>query len=120
MVSRKLAAPDQGDVVWLNHDPQAGHEQAGHRPALVLSPQAYNAATGLMLCCPVTSQVKGYPFEVELVGVKGVKGVVLSDRLRSLDWEARKAEKAGRAPDDVVADVLAKLKVLLARPAASR
>jgi mRNA interferase MazF len=120
MVSRKLAAPDQGEVVWLNHDPQAGHEQAGHRPALVLSPLAYNAATGLMLCCPVTSQVKGYPFEVELVGVKGVKGVVLCDQLRSLDWEARKAEKAGRAPDDVVADVLAKLKVLLARPAASR
>jgi mRNA interferase MazF len=113
MVSRKLAAPDQGDVVWLNHDPQAGHEQAGHRPALVLSPKAYNAATGLMLCCPVTSQTKGYPFEVELIGMKGVKGVVLSDQLRSLDWEARGAKIAGRAADDVVADVLAKLKVLL-------
>jgi len=113
MVSRKVGAPDQGDVVWLNHDPQAGHEQAGHRPALVLSPKAYNAATGLMLCCPVTSQVKGYPFEVELIGVKGVKGVVLSDQLRSLDWEARGAEKAGRPADDVVADVLSKLKVLL-------
>jgi len=112
-VSRKLAAPEQGDVVWLNHDPQAGHEQAGHRPALVLSPKAYNAATGLMLCCPVTNQVKGYPFEVELIGVKGVKGVVLSDQLRSLAWEARNSEKAGRAADDVVADVLAKLKVLL-------
>jgi mRNA interferase MazF len=113
MVSRKGSAPDQGDVVWLNHDPQAGHEQVGHRPALVLSPKAYNAATGLMLCCPVTSQVKDYPFEVELVGVKGLKGVVLSDQLRSLDWEARGAERAGRAADDVVADVLAKLKVLL-------
>jgi mRNA interferase MazF len=113
MVSRKGSAPDQGDVVWLNHDPQAGHEQAGHRPALVLSPKAYNAATGLMLCCPVTSQVKGYPFEVQLVGVKGLKGVVLSDQLRSLDWEARGAERAGRAADDVVSDVLAKLKVLL-------
>jgi mRNA interferase MazF len=113
MVSRKGSAPDQGDVVWLNHDPQAGHEQAGHRPALVLSPKAYNAATGLMLCCPVSSQVKGYPFEVELVGVKGLKGVVLSDQLRSLDWEARGAERAGRAADDVVSDVLAKLKVLL-------
>jgi len=113
MVSRKLAAPDQGDVVWLNHDPQAGHEQAGHRPALVLSPKAYNAATGLMLCCPVTTRAKGYPFEVELIGAKGVKGVVLSDQLRSLDWEARGAEKAGRAADDVVTDVLAKLKVLL-------
>jgi mRNA interferase MazF len=113
MVSRKVAAPDRGDVVWLNHDPQTGHEQAGHRPTLVLSPKAYNAATGLMLCCPVTSQVKDYPFEVELIGVKGVKGVVLSDQLRSLDWEARGAEKAGRAADDVVAAVLAKLKVLL-------
>lgn len=113
MVSRKAAAPDQGDVVWLDHDPQAGHGQAGRRPALVLSPKAYNAATGLMLCCPVTSQIKGYPFEVELVGVKGLKGVVLSDQLRSLDWEARGAEKAGRAADEVLADVLAKLKVLL-------
>lgn len=115
MVSRlaKPAAPDQGDVVWLDHDPQAGHEQAGRRPALVLSPKPYNAATGLMLCCPVTSQVKGYPFEVALIGVKGLKGVVLSDQLRSLDWEARSAEKAGRAADDVLADVLAKLKVLL-------
>jgi mRNA interferase MazF len=101
-------------VVWLDHDPQAGHEQAGRRPTLVLSPKAYNAATGLMLCCPVTSQVKGYPFEVELVGIKGLKGVVLSDQVRSLDWEARGAEKAGRAADDVVTDVLAKVKVLLA------
>jgi mRNA interferase MazF len=113
VVSRKAAAPDQGDVVWLDHDPQAGHEQAGRRPALVLSPKAYNAATGLMLCCPVTSQIKGYPFEVDLVGVKAIKGVVLSDQLRSLDWEARGAEKAGRAADDVLIDVLAKLKVLL-------
>jgi mRNA interferase MazF len=115
MVSRahRPAAPDQGEVVWLNHDPQAGHEQAGHRPALVLSPKGYNAATGLMLCCPVTSQIKGYPFEVTLVGVKGLKGVVLSDQVRSLDWEARGAEKAGRAADDVVAEVLAKVKVLL-------
>lgn len=112
-MNRKVAAPDQGDVVWLNHDPQAGHEQAGHRPALVLSPKAYNAATGLMLCCPVTSQVKGYPFEVALIGVKGLAGVVLSDQLRSVDWEARGAEKAGRAADDIQADVLAKLKVLL-------
>lgn len=115
MVTRtnKPAPPDQGDVLWLDHDPQAGHEQAGRRPTLVLSPKAYNAATGLMLCCPVTSQVKGYPFEVDLIGVKGLKGVVLSDQLRSLDWEARGAEKAGRAADDVVADVLAKVKVLL-------
>jgi mRNA interferase MazF len=101
-------------VVWLDHDPQAGHEQAGRRPTLVLPPEAYNAATGLMLCCPVTSQVKGYPFEVELVVIKGLKGVVLSDQVRSLDWKAPGAEKAGRAADDVVTDVLAKVKALLA------
>jgi mRNA interferase MazF len=116
MVTRrtsKPAAPDQGEVVWLDHAPQVGHEQAGRRPALVLSPKAYNAATGLMLCCPVTSQVKGYPFEVNLIGVKGLAGVVLSDQLRSLDWKARGAGRAGRAADDVLADVLAKVKVLL-------
>lgn len=113
MVTRKASAPDVGDVVWLEHDPQAGHEQAGHRPALVLSPKAYNAATGLMLCCPVTTQVKGYPFEVTLVGSKGLKGVVLSDQLRSMDWEIRQAKLTGHAADDVVAEVIAKLKVLL-------
>ena len=113
MVIRKTAAPEQGDVVWLDHDPQAGHEQAGRRPTLVLSPKGYNAATGLMLCCPVTSQVKGYPFEVSLVGVRGLKGVVLSDQIRSLDWEARGAEKAGRVHADVVTEVLAKTRVLL-------
>ena len=113
MVTHKLAAPDAGDVVWLEHDPQAGHEQAGHRPALVLSPKAYNAATGLMLCCPVTSQAKGYPFEVAMVGTQGLKGVVLSDQVRSMDWEARQATKAGRAADEVLTEVMAKLKVLL-------
>jgi mRNA interferase MazF len=111
--ARRPDAPEQGDVVWLDHDPRAGHEQAGRRPTLVLSPKAYNAATGLMLCCPVTSQVKGYPFEVQLVGIKGLSGVVLSDQLRSLDWQARSAEKIARAADDVVADVLAKIRVLL-------
>ncbi len=113
MVTRKASAPDVGDVVWLEHDPQAGPEQSGHRPSLVFSPKAYNAATGLMLCCPVTTQVKGYPFEVALVGSKGLKGVVLSDQLRSMDWEIRQAKLAGHAADDVVAEVIAKLKVLL-------
>ncbi|MDB5895103.1 MAG: transcriptional modulator of MazE/toxin, MazF [Rhodoferax sp.] len=100
-------------MVWLAHDPQVGHEEAGHRPALVLSPKAYNAATGLMLCCPVTTQVKGYPFEVALTGSKSLKGVVLSDQLRSMDWEARRATKAGTADEEVVAEVMAKLRVLL-------
>jgi len=112
-VTAKQAAPERGDVVWLDHDPQAGHEQAGHRPALVLSPKKYNAAAGLMLCCPVTTQVKGNPFEVPLLGTKGLEGVVLSDQVHSFDWAARRAVLAGRAADDVVADVVAKLKVLL-------
>lgn len=113
MVTRKSSAPDVGDVLWLKHDAQASHEPPGHRPALVLSPKAYNAATGLMLCCPVTNQIKGYPFEVTLVGIKGLKGVVLSDQLRSMDWEIRQAKMAGHAADDVVAEVMSKLKVLL-------
>jgi mRNA interferase MazF len=113
MVTRKASAPERGDVVWLNHDPQAGHEQSGHRPALVLSPKAYNAATGLMLCCPVTSQIKGYPFEVALTGLKNVQGVVLSDQIHSFDWQARHAQKAGRALDEVLSEVFAKLSVLL-------
>ena len=80
---------------------------------MVVSPKVYNAAASLMLCCPVTSQVKGYPFEVPLVGLKGFDGVVLADQVRSLDWKARNAEKRGRAADDVLADVLAKIKALL-------
>ena len=113
MVTRKAAAPDTGDVVWLEHDPQAGHEQAGRRPALVLSPKSYNVATGLMLCCPITTQVKGYPFEVVLSASNGIKGVVLADQLRNMDWEARQAKLAGRAAEGVVMEVLAKLKALL-------
>ncbi len=113
MVARKAAAPEQGDVVWLEFDTQSGHEQRGRRPALVLSPKLYNAAAGLMICCPITSQVKGYPFEVKLFGIKGLQGVVLADQLRSFDWQARNAERVGRAADEVVADVLAKARVLL-------
>ena len=93
MVTRYV--PERGDVVWLNFTPQAGHEQAGHRPALVLSPAAYNGKTGLMLCCPITSQVKGYPFEVQLSPDAGVRGVVLSDQVKSLDWRARQARRKG-------------------------
>jgi mRNA interferase MazF len=112
MVNRR-AAPDRGDIVWLDHDPQAGHEPTGHRPALVLSPKAYNEVTGLMLCCPMTTQVKGYPFEVALVGIKNMNSVVLSDQLRSMDWRAHNAKKAGKVGDAVVKDVSAKLNVLL-------
>ncbi len=81
--------PERGDLVWLDFDPRAGHEQAGTRPALVISPRAYNRKVGLALLCPVTSQVKGYPFEVRLPAGLPVQGVVLSDQLKSLDWQAK-------------------------------
>ena len=106
-------APDRGDVGYLDFEPQAGREQAGRRPALVLSPRAYNAIGTLMVCCPITSQVKGYPFEVKVIGTTKVTGVVLSDQVRSLDWQARNARAAGRAADEVLAEVGAKLRVLL-------
>ncbi len=108
----KRYVPGRGDLVWLNFTPQAGHEQAGHRPALVLSPAPYNDKTGLMLCCPITSQVKGYPFEVLLSPDAPVRGAVLSDQLRSVDWRARKAKPAGVAGGDVVVQVLARARAL--------
>jgi mRNA interferase MazF len=105
--------PERGDVVWLQFDPQAGHEQAGHRPALVLSPSAYNRRSGLMLCCPITSRVKGYPFEVALAGKRDLAGVVLADQVKSLDWRARRARKKDMAPPEVVQETLGKLHALL-------
>jgi mRNA interferase MazF len=111
-VARYVA--DRGDAVWLEFDPQAGHEQTGRRPALVISPAAYNAKVGLALVCPITSQVKGYPFEVLLPTSSKVTGVVLADQLKSLDWRARKARLILRVPDHVVQQVLQKLQTLLA------
>jgi len=105
--------PKQGDVVWLDFDPQAGHEQKGRRPALVLSPSRYNRVTGLMVCCPMTNQVKGYPFEVAMKGVRGVSGVALADQVKSLDWRARHAEKKGQVTKAVLAEALAKARALL-------
>ena len=105
--------PDRADVVWLDSTPQTGHEQAGHRPALVLSPVSYNSKTGLMLWCPITSQVKGYPFEVHLGRIAGVRGVVLADQVKSLDWHARQARRKGKAPKDVVEQALRRLLLLL-------
>ena len=104
--------PDAGDVVWLEFDPQAGHEQAGHRPALVMSPAIYNSKTGLMLCCPLSTKIKGYPFEVHTV-LNGQAGVVLSDRVKSLDWKVRKARKKGSVPEAVMREVRARIKPLL-------
>jgi len=105
--------PQRGDLVWLSFTPQAGHEQAGRRPALVLSPAAYNGKVGLALVCPVTSQVKGYPFEVGIPAGLPVNGVVLSDQVKSLDWRVRRAEFASRLPESEVREVLAKLGTLL-------
>jgi mRNA interferase MazF len=109
-------APDAGDVIWLTFSPTAGHEQSGRRPALVLSPAAYNARVGLAICCPVTNQVKGYPFEVELPAGLPVGGAILADQVRSVDWRSRHAELACRAPRDVLPEVMSRLAVLLPLP----
>jgi mRNA interferase MazF len=108
----KAYVPDAGDIVWLEFDPQAGHEQAGHRPALVLSPAAYNAKKGLMVCCPLSTQIKGYPFEVQ-TQISEKPGVVLSDQVKSLDWRVRKAKKKGAVSEEVLQEVRAKIKALL-------
>jgi len=105
--------PQRGDVIWITLNPQAGHERAGRRPAIVLSPGAYNGKTGLVILCPITSQVKGYPFEVRIPGGLPVKGVILADQVKSLDWKARQAEWMCTLLPDVTTEVLAKLGVLL-------
>ena len=111
--------PDRGDLIWLTFDPQAGREQAGreqagHRPALVLSPKAYNQKSGLAILCPITSQVKGYPFEVLVPEGSVVNGAILADHVKSLDWKIRKAKKAGKVPPAILSEVLARLATLLA------
>jgi mRNA interferase MazF len=103
--------PDCGDIVWLEFDPQAGHEQAGHRPALVLTPAAYNAQRGMAICCPLSSKIKGYVFEV--IVSADPPSVVLADQVKSLDWRARKATKKGEVSALVLAEVQAKIKALI-------
>ena len=105
--------PRRDDLVWLSFDPHAGHEQAGHRPAFVLSPESYNRKTGLLLACPITSKVKGYPFEVALPPGLPVGGVILADQIKSLDWKVRKAEFIVRTPPSVIEDVLSLILPLL-------
>jgi mRNA interferase MazF len=105
--------PERGDVVWLFFNPQSGHEQAGRRPALVLSPAEYNGRVGLALLAPITNQSKGYPFEVELPAGGSITGVVLSDQTKSLDWRARKAEFADRVDEEVVLEVVGRVLSLL-------
>ena len=106
--------PDSGDVIWLNFDPQAGHEQAGHRPAIVLSPKAYNSRTGLCLAVPVTNQSKGYPFELPLPAGCATTGVVLCDQVRSLDWKARQAALKETAGQEFAREILARFLPLVA------
>ncbi|BFU90235.1 MAG: mRNA-degrading endonuclease [Nitrospira sp.] len=105
--------PDRGDIVWLQFNSQSWHEQDGHRPALVLSPASYNRASGLMLCCPMTSQQKGYPFEVVISDDPHRTSVVLADQIKSLDWKTRQAVKKGTASSNVVMETLSKLQTLL-------
>lgn len=105
--------PDRGDIVWITLNPQAGHEQAGRRPALVLSPQAYNDKVGLAILCPITSRPKGYPFEVALPDELPVKGVILSDQVKSLDWRVCQADRVCKVSSEVVKSVLQKLNTLL-------
>lgn len=105
--------PERGDIVWIEFNPQAGREQAGHRPAIVLSTSFYNRQ-GLMICCPITTQKKGYPFEVPVKSKLGkIKGVVLADHVKCLDWQTRGIEKADEAEQDTLAHITAMLKALL-------
>lgn len=113
MVVTTSRAPDRGDLVWLRFDPQAGHQQAGRRPALVISPRAYNEKVGLALFCPITGVVKDYPFEVALPSGGEVTGVVLADQIKILDWHTRRAEWIAAAPTEVTREVMAKVRVLV-------
>ena len=103
--------PDAGDIVWLSFNPQTGHEQAGHRPAVVLSPAAYNAKTSLMVCCPMTSQIKNYPFEVPIAGA--TPSAVLADQVKSLDWRKRRARRKGMISGAELAEIRAKIRALI-------
>ncbi|HUS88232.1 MAG TPA: endoribonuclease MazF [Desulfosporosinus sp.] len=105
--------PDKGDIVWLQFNPQAGHEQAGERPALVLSPKEYNRKTGLALFCPITSRIKGYPFEVRLPEDLPIGGVILADQIKNLDWVSRSARFSCKLPEEILQEVILKFETLL-------
>ena len=110
---RRPYVPDTGELVWVTFDPQAGREQRGRRPALILSPRSYNRRSDLVLACPITSQIKGYPFEVVLPAESPIAGAVLSDQVKSVDWRTRRVKFAGHAPSDVLAAVRERLRPLL-------
>jgi len=111
LVTARSYVPQAGDIVWLNFTPQVGHEQAGYRPALVLSPKAYNQKTSLMICCPITTQIKGYPFEVRISG--DPVSVILADQVKSLDWRSRRAKRKGTVSPNELAEVRAKIIALI-------
>jgi len=115
MVESKPYVPKRGDVVWISLNPQAGHEQSGRRPAVVLSPQPYNDKVGLALLCPITSQIKGYPFEVLIPSGLSIAGAILADQVKSLDWRTRKAELICAVPPRTISEALQKINLLLAR-----
>ena len=104
--------PDEGDIVWMNFTPQSGHEQSGRRPAVVMTPRSYNSRSGLVVCVPVTNQIKGYPFEV-LLAESGATGAALADQIKSLDWQTRKAERKGKTAAAEMAEIKSRIKSLL-------
>ncbi len=110
-MTARSSVPDSGDIAWLSFSPQAGHEQAGRRPALVLSPAAYNGKTSMMICCPMTTQVKGYPFEV--IVSADPPSAILADQIKSFDWRARRAKRKGRVSDSILMEVRAKIRALI-------
>jgi len=111
MVKKKYS-PERGDIVWLNFNPQSGHEQKGKRPAIVISPKEYNEKTGLGLFCPITSKIKNYPFEVK-INIKKINGVVLSDQIKSLDWETREIEFIAKETYETINEIINKVSILL-------
>jgi len=113
VVNSKRYVPQRGDVIWITLNPQAGHEQAGRRPALVLSPGTYNGKVGLAILCPLTNQIKGYPFEVLVPSGLSITGAILADQVKNLDWRARSAELICSLPRRTVVEVLQKLATLL-------
>lgn len=113
MVKSKVYIPDTGDIVWLSFNVQAGHEQSGRRPALIISPKVYNEKTGLAIFCPITSQIKNYPFEVIIPENLEIKGVILSDQIKSLDWETRKATFICKLSKTALTETINKINILL-------
>ena len=111
-MSKRAYVPDAGDIVWLQFNPQAGSEQAGHRPALVISPRIYNEKSGLMVCCPITTKIKGYPFEV-ITQIAGVDCAILSDQIKSLDWRTRQAKRKATTSVETMLHVKGKMRALL-------